>query len=587
MFSKSEAGFRRLLPLLRPHTKQLFTGGACMLVYVICWPFLAYLAGELTTAIGEVGKNTEGSLEKVGIVIFIALVVFIIQKLAQFGQDIILAKPALKISQDLRTQLFGQLQKIELKALEKLSSGDIAYRLTEDADRVGEVIYKTIQDTTPCIFQLVAVFGYMVYLDWQLSISILIIAPIITLLVSGFGMKVLIAAEKSQKQVSELAGLLNEAIQGIPLVRAFAAENWLQGRFDREVELHREARYKTLRLLALQHPVIGFIEASGILLVLGIGAARIQSGGLDGQSFSTYITGLLMLIDPISHLTTNFNEFQQGQASLKRLRAIEKEPIEDNYISSPEIIKEGIGEIFLSDITFGYKEDEIIFNNLSLKIEKGKVTALVGPSGGGKSTIFGIILRFLKPKNGEILFDSVNIDKLDTYKIRRNIGFVPQRSIVFSGSIKDAITLGRSATDQEIITAAKIANAHGFISKLSKGYETRLDERATNISGGQLQRIAIARALLTNPAVLLLDEATSALDAEAESAVQLALKQAMNKRTVLIIAHRLSTVQESDKIIVLEKGEIVDTGSHDELINKKGRYRELCEKQFIRQTEDK
>ena len=577
MFSQSETGFRRLLPLLKPHFKKLLWGGASMLVYVACWPVLAKLAGELIPNIGE------GNLKKVSQVIAIALLIFLIQKFAQFVQDTLLADPALRISQDLRSQIFSKLQKVELGALEKLSSGDIAYRLTEDADRVGEVIYKTIQDTIPCVLQLVAVFGYMIFLDWQLSIATLLLAPLVTILVSQFGAKVMIAAENSQRQVSDLAGLLGEAIQGIPLVRAFAAESWMQAKFNTEIELHRRAKYKTLRLLALQHPVVGFIEASGILTILAIGAARIQSGGMTSQGFSSFIAALLMLIDPISHLTTNFNEFQQGQASLKRLRAIEREPCEEEDCINPVKLIKSEGDIALEDVSFSYTPEKRTLINIKLKIKSGQVVALVGPSGAGKSTIFSLLLRFNKPQQGKIYLDGHDIYKLKAADLRKELALVPQRVTVFTGSIFEAICFGRNATKQQVVNAAKTANAHNFIMEMTNGYQTQLEERGTNISGGQLQRIAIARAVLGNPAVLLLDEATSALDAEAEEAVQLGLSQAMKDRTVLVIAHRLSTVQGADQIIVIDKGVICDKGSHDELINKKGRYRELCSKQLIRQ----
>ena len=577
MFTQSEAGFRRLLPLLRPHLKKLIWGGCCMLIHVACWPVLAWLAGELIPKIGE------GNLTRVSQVIIIALIVFLIQKFAQFVQDTLLADPALKISQELRSDIFSKLQKVELGSLEKLSSGDIAYRLTEDADRVGEVIYKTIQDTTPCVLQLFAVFGYMIFLDWKLSIATLILAPLVTILVSQFGSRVMMAAERSQKQVSDLAGLLGEAIQGLPLVRAFAAEKWMQDKFNIETELHRIARYKTLKLLALQHPVVGFIEASGILAVLAIGAARIQSGGLSSQGFSSFIAALLMLIDPISHLTTNFNEFQQGQASLRRLREIEKEPSEEKDCLNPLEINEAKGEIELKNISFSYNTGKEVLSKINIIINQGQVVALVGPSGAGKSTLFALLLRFIKPAQGKIYFDGNDIYSLKSKDLRRQLAIVPQRVTVFSGTIRDAILFGRKATNNEVIKAAKISNAHDFIIELPDGYETQLEERGTNISGGQLQRIAIARAILGNPAVLLLDEATSALDAEAEAAVQLGLNQAMKHRTVLVIAHRLSTVQEADKIIVLDRGTISDQGNHDELMSREGRYRELCSRQLIRQ----
>ena len=399
MLSSSPAGFRRLLPLLRPHLRRLTWGALCMLAYVACWPLLMQLAGQLIPAIGA------GELNRVIQVIALAISVFLVQKLAQFGQDSLLAGPALRVSQDLRRDVFRQLQSVELGALEKLSSGDLTYRLTEDADRVSEVIYKTIQDTVPSALQLVAVFGYMAWLDWKLSVAIILIAPLVAVLISLFGARVMAATERSQNKVSELAGLLAEAIEGLPLVRAFAAEPWLQERFETKIDQHRLARYRTYRLVALQHPVIGFIEVIGILTVLALGAARIQSGDLDGQGFSSYVAGLLMLIDPISHLTTNFNEFQQGQASLKRLRDIEREPKEAADPAAPLDLGQLRGDVELNHVQFGYAAETPVLNDLNLRVQAGQVVALVGPSGAGKSTLFSLLLRFNTAQGGQVLLD--------------------------------------------------------------------------------------------------------------------------------------------------------------------------------------
>ena len=576
MLAPSSAGFRRLLPLLKPHRPALIAGGACMLVFVGCWPLLAWLAGQLIPAIGA------GEFNRVLQVIGLALAVFMLQKVAQFGQDTLLAGPALQVSQELRRRLFARLQRLDFGVLEKLSAGDLTYRLTEDADRVGEVIYKTIQDTTPSVLQLVVVFGYMVWLDWKLSIGTLLLAPLVAVLVSLFGAKVMGAAEKSQKQVSELAALLGEAIAGLPLVRAFAAEPWLQQRFEVEIDLHRKARYRTQKLLALQYPVVGFLEAAGILAVLLMGAARIQSGDLDGQGFSSYVAALLMLIDPISHLTTNFNEFQQGQASLKRLREIEREAVEQPDRPDAQPLGRVAGELLLEQVSFGYDPQQPVLKNLSLQVKPGQVVALVGPSGAGKSTLFSLLLRFNTAQGGQVLLDGRNLADLKAAELRTAVALVPQQSAVFSGTVAEAIAFGRPASREQIQAAARLANADGFIEALPGGYDARVEERGSNFSGGQPQRLAIARAVLGNPAVLLLDEATSALDAEAEEAVQRGLDQAMKGRTVLVIAHRLSTVQEADSILVLENGQIVDQGNHDLLISRPGRYRDLCERQLIR-----
>ena len=561
---------------LRPHTKEVLWGIAAMLIYVLCWPILAWLAGKLIPAIGK------GDLKLVIEVISKALLVFLIQKLAQFYQDILFARPALAISENLRSELFKKLQKIQLISIKKLSSGDLTYRLTEDADRVGEVIYKTIQDTTPSILQLLAVLSYMIYLDWQLSIATFLLAPLITILISKFGEKVMITAEKSQKKVSDLASLISEAIVGLPLIKAFAVEDWMQNRFDLQVKEHRNARYKTLKLLALQHPVIGFIEAAGILSILAIGAYRIQNGGLDSKEFSSYFAALLMLIDPISHLTTNFNELQQGKASIRRLNEIELEKEEEKIESKLNYNMKLKGSIKFENVSFYYNKGTNVINNFSLNINQGEIVAFVGPSGSGKSTLFSLLLGFIKPQLGTISIDGKSLSEFNINLTRREMALVPQTMTLFSGSISEAIKFGRNSTKKEIINSAKLANAHQFIKNMDHGYETYIQERGSNLSGGQLQRISIARALIGNPSILLLDEATSALDADAEKEVQLALKQAMKSRTVFIIAHRLSTVQEADKIVLLDKGEIFEMGNHDELIKRKGRYRELCEKQLIK-----
>ena len=576
MLAPPSAGFRRLLPLLVPYRSALLTGGACMLVFVVCWPLLAWLAGQLIPAIGA------GDFSRVLQVIGLALSVFMLQKLAQFGQDTLLAGPALQVSQELRRRLFARLQKLDFGVLEKLSAGDLTYRLTEDADRVGEVIYKTIQDTTPSALQLVVVFGYMVWLDWKLSLGTLVLAPLVAVLVSVFGAKVMGAAETSQKQVSELASLLGEAIGGLPLVRAFAAEPWLQQRFETEIDLHRRARYRTQRLLALQYPVVGFLEAAGILAVLLMGAARIQSGDLNGQGFSSYVAALLMLIDPISHLTTNFNEFQQGQASLRRLREIEQQAVEPPDRPQALSLGQVAGELTLEQVNFSYEPEQPVLRQLSLRVKPGQVVALVGPSGAGKSTLFSLLLRFNTAQSGRVLLDGRDLADLKASELRKAVALVPQQSAVFSGTVAEAIAFGRPASLEQIRAAARLANADGFIEAMPGGYQARVEERGSNFSGGQLQRLAIARAVLGDPAVLLLDEATSALDAESEEAVQRGLDQAMAGRTVLVIAHRLSTVQEADSIVVLENGAIVDQGNHDLLISRPGRYRDLCERQLIR-----
>ena len=546
-----------------------------MLVYVACWPLLAYLAGNLIPAIGS------GDLSKVSNIIIKSLLVFLIQKTAQFGQDVFIAKPSLEISEVMRGNLFSKIQKIDMNSIEKISAGDITYRLTEDADRVSEVIYKTAQDTIPCTLQLSAVIIYMFYLDWSLTLSTFVLAPLIILSVNNFGRRVLISSEKSQDTTSDLAGLIGESINGMSTVRAFAAEKWIENRFYKRLSANKTAKYKTLKLLALQHPVVGFVEAFGILAILGLGAARINIGLLTSEEFSSFFAAILMLIDPISHISTNFNDYKQAEASIKRLKKINLEPVEDDK-ENLKRINNIEGKVSFKAVNFEYKKGNQVLKNINLEIKKGEVTAFVGASGAGKSTMMALILKFIKPNSGEIFIDDTNLKSLNTKDIRNNIALVQQQPFLFSGKIIDVIRMGRNFTNEEVIESAKKANAHHFINKLPGKYETTITERGSNFSGGQIQRIAIARAILGNPSILLLDEATSALDAESESEVQEGLNRAMKDRTVIVIAHRLATTQEADKIIVFNKGEITEVGKHIDLLNKNGIYKELCEKQLIK-----
>jgi ATP-binding cassette subfamily B protein len=316
--------------------------------------------------------------------------------------------------------------------------------------------------------------------------------------------------------------------------------------------------------------------------VLVLAAIRISSGDLEITGLITYLTGLVLLIDPIAHVTANYNEFQQGQSSLRRLREIEQEPSEPDDPIPALPLGRLRGDLTFKQVQFSYTPGQPVLQNLNLTIHAGQVVALVGPSGAGKTTLFSLLLRFNCVDQGQLLFDGKDLSRVRARDLRQQVALVPQRSSVFSGTIADAIRFGRDCSQEDLLQAAKLANAHDFIVQLPDGYDTRLQERGTNVSGGQLQRIAIARAVLGNPAVMLLDEATSALDAEAEAAVQLGLKQAMAGRTVLVIAHRLATVQEADQIVLMERGSIVDVGTHDVLMQRGGRYRELCEKQFIR-----
>jgi ATP-binding cassette subfamily B protein len=507
--------------------------------------------------------------------------VFLVQKIAQYGQDTLMAKAALAIGFQLRTQVYAHLQRLSLSYFESAQSGDLAYRMTEDVDRISEVVNKIFHQFVPSLLQLIVVLGYMVYLNWQLTFATLLIAPVMAGLITWFGERIRTLSYRSQSRISNLSALLVEVFSGMRLVQAFAAEDYTLERFSREAERNRLARYRTEKLKAIQSPVVGFLEAIALLLLLLLGGWQVSQKNLTGSAFVSYLAAVIMLIDPISLLTSNYNEFKQGQASLDRvfeLLAMQPTVIEkEGATALPPVT----GKVEFHEVSFAYQPDQPVLKELSLLALPGEAIALVGHSGAGKTTLANLLPRLYDPQDGQILIDGIDIRDVTLRSLRSQIGIVPQETILFSGTIAQNIAFGQTRADLEAIqAAAKIANAHQFIIQFPEGYQTWVGERGVNLSGGQRQRLAIARAVLLNPRILILDEATSALDSESEALVQEALERVMRNRTVFIIAHRLATVRRADRILVLEHGQVVESGTHAELLNQGGRYARFYAQQF-------
>jgi ATP-binding cassette subfamily B protein len=567
--------YLQLLAYVRPHGRTILQALVCTLVFMAIWPLLASIAGGIAVSIARGDVFTIAKLA--GISVF----VFLIQKIAQYGQDSLIAKASLAIVYDLRKQVYAHLQRLSLSYFETAQSGDLAYRLTEDIDRVGEVVNKIFHQFLPSTVQLVVVLGYMVYLNWQLTLATLVIAPLIAVLITSFGEQLRKLSFRSQSRISNLSALLVEVFSGMRLVQAFAAEDYMLDRFSREAERNRRARYRTEQLKAIQLPVVGFLESASLLLLLLLGGWQVHLGNLTGGAFVSYLTAVLMLIDPISLVTSNYNEFKQGEASIDRI--FELLDIHPTVLERPGAVSlpQVTGKVEYRDVSFSYHIDQPVLKGLSLMAMPGEAIALVGASGAGKTTLANLLPRFYDPQEGKILIDGMDIRDVTLSSLRRQIGIVPQETILFAGTIAQNIAFGQAEFDQEAVQeAARIANAHQFIVEFPQGYQTWVGERGINLSGGQRQRLAIARAVLLNPRILILDEATSALDSESEALVQEALERLMQNRTVFIIAHRLATVRRSDRILVLEQGRLVESGTHAELLDKGGRYARFYAQQF-------
>ncbi|MCQ2234818.1 MAG: ABC transporter ATP-binding protein/permease [Paludibacteraceae bacterium] len=485
------------------------------------------------------------------------------------------------VVRDLRQKLYEKIVDLNLGFFHKHKKGDIIARMTSDVNEVEASIMSSIEMLTKNPIMIIIYFGVLLWLSWKLTLFVLVVLPFAGTLMGKVGKSLKRKSQKVQTQMGQLLSQIEETLGGLRVVKAFNAEDSVTHRFEEMNNDLRKTTNSMQRRNMLAHPMSEFLGTATIAIVLVFGGMVILEGGssLDASAFIYYLIIFYSIINPAKDLSKAWYSIEKGRASMERIDTVLQANNPLKVVENPVPLKPFSDKIEFRNVSFKY-EDQWVLKHINLTIEKGKTIALVGQSGSGKSTLVDLLPRFYDVQEGEVLIDGVNVKDMALADLRTQMGNVNQEAILFNDTIANNITFGtKGATQESIENSAKIANAHNFIMETEDGYNTNIGDRGERLSGGQRQRLSIARAILKNPPILILDEATSALDTESEKLVQGALEHLMKNRTTIVIAHRLSTIRNADEICVLNEGEIVERGKHEELIAKNGIYKKLCDMQ--------
>ncbi|EJE12294.1 ABC transporter ATP-binding protein [Staphylococcus epidermidis] len=510
----------------------------------------------------------------IGIALFIFLIVrppieFIRQYLAQWTSN--------KILYDIRKQLYNHLQALSARFYANNQVGQVISRVINDVEQTKDFILTGLMNIWLDCITIIIALSIMFFLDVKLTFAAIFIFPFYILTVYFFFGRLRKLTRVRSQALAEVQGFLHERVQGMSVIKSFAIEDNEAKNFDNHNKNFLQRAFQHTRWNAYSFAAINTVTDLGPIIVIGVGSYLAITGSITVGTLAAFVGYLEQLFGPLRRLVSSFTTLTQSFASMDRVFQLMDEDYDIKNGIGAQPIKISEGQIDLKHVSFKYNENEKeVLHDINLTINKGETVAFVGMSGGGKSTLINLIPRFYDVTQGEILIDHHNVKEFLTGSLRNQIGLVQQDNILFSDTVKENILLGRpDATDDEVVDAAKMANAHDFISNLPNGYDTEVGERGVKLSGGQKQRLSIARIFLNNPPVLILDEATSALDLESEAIIQEALDVLSKDRTTLIVAHRLSTITHADRIVVMENGRIVETGTHQQLINKRGAYEHL------------
>jgi ATP-binding cassette, subfamily B, bacterial MsbA len=564
--------YRRLLPHLRPHLSVLIGGSALALVVSAADGAIAWLVKPAMD-----GIFIRRDLFMLKVVPLALLAVYVVKGVARYFQSYLMASVGEKVVAGLRRDLYLHIQRMPLAFFSGTHSADLMSRILNDVYRLSRLSSTALVMAVRQVGTIVALAAVMFAREWLLTLIALTALPLIGVVVRVIGSRLYKINKRAQQRIAELAVLLQEAFTGMKIVKAFGREAHEQARFDALNGRLLDLSLKNVRADEITEPLMEIAGAIGVMAALWYGGWRVIHGDMTAGTFFSYIAAVIMLYGPVRRLSRAINGMQQGTASVERVFEILDRP--PAIVDRPGALAlPGFEKALAFDhADFRYADaPELTLRDITLTIAKGEVVAFVGMSGAGKSTLMDLLPRFHDVTAGRITVDGHDLRDVTQSSLRALMGIVTQETLLFSDSVLYNIAYGRpGASMEDIVRAARQANAHEFILACPDGYETRVGERGVRLSGGQRQRIAIARAFLKDPPILILDEATSDLDAESEFMVQQALADLMRGRTVLVIAHRLSTVRNADRIVVVHEGRLVETGRHDELIARDGVYRRL------------
>ncbi|HHP5371928.1 TPA: SAV1866 family putative multidrug efflux ABC transporter [Staphylococcus aureus] len=570
---------KRYLQFVKPYKYRIF---ATIIVGIIKFGIPMLIPLLIKYAIDGVINNhaltTDEKVHHLTIAIGIALFIFVIVRPPiEFIRQYLAQWTSNKILYDIRKKLYNHLQALSARFYANNQVGQVISRVINDVEQTKDFILTGLMNIWLDCITIIIALSIMFFLDVKLTLAALFIFPFYILTVYVFFGRLRKLTRERSQALAEVQGFLHERVQGISVVKSFAIEDNEAKNFDKKNTNFLTRALKHTRWNAYSFAAINTVTDIGPIIVIGVGAYLAISGSITVGTLAAFVGYLELLFGPLRRLVASFTTLTQSFASMDRVFQLidEDYDIKNGVGAQPIEIKQG--RIDIDHVSFQYNDNEApILKDINLSIEKGETVAFVGMSGGGKSTLINLIPRFYDVTSGQILIDGHNIKDFLTGSLRNQIGLVQQDNILFSDTVKENILLGRpTATDEEVVEAAKMANAHDFIMNLPQGYDTEVGERGVKLSGGQKQRLSIARIFLNNPPILILDEATSALDLESESIIQEALDVLSKDRTTLIVTHRLSTITHADKIVVIENGHIVETGTHRELIAKQGAYEHL------------